>query len=143
MNDFAIDEKSGIPVWVQLRNRLLFLITSGHYAIGDQLPTVHKMAIMLKINYNTVNKVYQGLERDGYIVSKRGQGTFVIEFEGSGIESVSGTIDLITDEYLARMKELGLTENDVLGLVKKRLGARPEQNKRAQKTQKGQQDRKE
>ncbi|MDR2109326.1 MAG: GntR family transcriptional regulator [Coriobacteriales bacterium] len=122
MDDFAIDEKSGIPVWVQLRNRLIFLITSGHYAVGDQLPTVHKMAIMLKINYNTVNKVYQGLERDGYIVSRRGQGTFVIEFEGAA-GAASTTTELITDEYLARMKELGLTPRDVIKLVERRQGA--------------------
>jgi GntR family transcriptional regulator len=118
MDDFAIDEKSGIPVWVQLRNRLLFLITSGYYAVGDQLPTVHKMAIMLKINYNTVNKVYQGLERDGYIVSRRGQGTFVIEFEDA---AGANTTDLITDEYLAKMKELGLTPQDISTLIKRRL----------------------
>jgi GntR family transcriptional regulator len=121
MDDFAIDEKSGIPVWVQLRNRLLFLITSRYYEVGDQLPTVHKMAIMLKINYNTVNKVYQGLERDGYIVSRRGQGTFVTEFEGMSDGSTSSTTDLITDEYLAKMKELGLTPQDVVTLVEKRL----------------------
>lgn len=119
MDDFAIDEKSGIPVWVQLRNRLIFLITSGHYGVGDQLPTVHKMAIMLKINYNTVNKVYQGLERDGYIVSRRGQGTFVTEFEDAFASS--STTDLMTDEYLAKMKELGLTPKDITGLVKDRL----------------------
>jgi GntR family transcriptional regulator len=121
MDDFAIDEKSGIPVWVQLRNRLLFLITSGYYAVGDQLPTVHKMAIMLKINYNTVNKVYQGLERDGYIVSRRGQGTFVTEFEGMAAGATGSTTDLITDEYLAKMKELGLTPQDVTQLIEKRL----------------------
>jgi GntR family transcriptional regulator len=126
MDDFSIDEKSGIPVWVQLRNRLHFLITSGHYGVGDQLPTVHKMAVMLKINYNTVNKVYQGLERDGYIISKRGQGTFVTEFEGAGVNPTGGTVELITDEYLARMKELGLTSEDVSKLVKKRLGTKSE-----------------
>jgi GntR family transcriptional regulator len=123
MDDFAIDEKSGIPVWVQLRNRLLYLIGSGHYAVGDQLPTVHKMAVLLKINYNTVNKVYQSLERDGYIVSRRGQGTFVIEFEGAAGASAS-TTDLITDEYLIKMKELGLTARDIIEQVERRLGPR-------------------
>jgi GntR family transcriptional regulator len=125
MDDFSIDEKSGIPVWVQLRNRLLFLITSGYYSVGDQLPTVHKMAIMLKINYNTVNKVYQGLLRDGYLASKRGQGTFVTDFEGSGDNPSHTTnpVDLITDEYIARLKELGLTPADIVELVENRLGA--------------------
>ncbi|MDR0513901.1 MAG: GntR family transcriptional regulator [Coriobacteriaceae bacterium] len=121
MDDFAIDEKSGVPVWVQLRNRLLYLITSGHYRVGDQLPTVHKMAVLLKINYNTVNKVYQGLERDGLIVSKRGQGTFVTEPTDQGTGRPTSTVDLITDEYLARMRDLGLVAADIELMVKSRL----------------------
>ena len=120
MEDFAIDEKSGIPIWVQLRNRLLFLITSGRYDVGDQLPTVHNMAIMLKINYNTVNKVYQGLDRDGYIVSKRGQGTFVTELEDAH-NPAAGTVDVLTDEYISRMRDSGLTTTDILTLVENRL----------------------
>jgi GntR family transcriptional regulator len=78
------------------------------------------MAVLLKINYNTVNKVYQSLERDGYIVSRRGQGTFVTEFESAPGASGS-TTDLITDEYLIKMKELGLTPQDIVELVKRRL----------------------
>jgi GntR family transcriptional regulator len=123
MDDFEINEKSGIPVWVQLRNRLLFLITSGYYQVGDQLPTVHKMAVLLKINYNTVNKVYQGLERDGYIVSQRGRGTFVTDYMEKDGLSAPTTADLVTDEYLARMRELGLTARDVTKLVSARLSA--------------------
>jgi len=121
MDDFKLDEKSGIPVWVQLRNRLLYLITSGHYQVGDQLPTVHKMAILLTINYNTVNKVYQSLERDGYIVSRRGQGTFVTELPTTKNQSPSTTADLITDEYLAKMFELGLAALDITTLIDNRL----------------------
>ena len=60
----TIDEDSGIPIWLQLRNRLIYLITSGHYAVGDKLPTVREMAVGLGINYNTVSKVYQDIERE-------------------------------------------------------------------------------
>ena len=65
----TIDDDSGIPIWLQLRNRLIYLITSGFYDTGDKLPTVREMAVELGINYNTVSKVYQDIERDGYIVS--------------------------------------------------------------------------
>lgn len=72
MDDFNIDEHSGVPIWVQLRNRLVYLIQTGHYLPGDQLSTVHEMAVNLNINYNTVNKVYRSMETSGLIVSKRG-----------------------------------------------------------------------
>jgi len=121
MDNFQLDEKSGIPVWIQLRNRLLYLITSGYYKAGDQLPTTHNTAIMLKINYNTVNKVYSSLERDGYIVSKRGLGTFVTDSSEWDESIISNTTDLITDEYIVKMKELGLTAIDITKLIETRL----------------------
>ncbi|MEI3231952.1 MAG: GntR family transcriptional regulator [Gordonibacter pamelaeae] len=75
----TIDSDSGIPLWLQLRNRLIYLIASGRFKAGDKLPTVRELAVDLGINYNTVSKVYQDIERDGYIVSKRGKGTFVAD----------------------------------------------------------------
>ncbi len=121
MDDFKIDEKSGVPVWVQLRNRLLFLITSGYYSCGSPLPTVHNMAIKLKINYNTVGKVYQSLERDGYITTRRGQGSFVADISQKEDSSPSSTADLVTDEYLLRMLDLGLMPADIKALIDARL----------------------
>ena len=59
----TIDEDSGIPIWLQLRNRLIYLITSGAFAPGDKLPTMRQLAVDLGINYNTVSRVYQDIER--------------------------------------------------------------------------------
>ena len=64
----TIDENSGIPIWLQLRNRLIYLITSGSYAVGDKLPTMREMAVELGINYNTVSHVNLDIERHRYIV---------------------------------------------------------------------------
>lgn len=69
---FAFDENSDLPLWVQLRSRMAYLITSGFYKPGDKLPTVRKYAADLRIAYNTVSKAYMGLERDGYVKTVRG-----------------------------------------------------------------------
>ena len=55
---FAFDENSDLPLWVQLRNRMAYLITSGFYKPGGKLPTVRKYAADLRIAYNTVSKAY-------------------------------------------------------------------------------------
>ena len=73
---FEIDESSGLPVWVQLRNRFVYLIKTGHYQPGDQLPSVRTLAAEAAINYNTGSKVYINLEHDGYVESVRGRGVF-------------------------------------------------------------------
>ena len=70
-DDLHINEKSGVPVWVQIRNHLLFLIKSERIKPGDVLPTVRELAARLGVNYNTVHKVYQDLEADGLMSTAR------------------------------------------------------------------------
>ena len=41
----TIDSDSGIPLWLQLRNRLIYLIASGRFQAGDKLPTVRELAV--------------------------------------------------------------------------------------------------
>lgn len=107
-----LDEHSGIPLWVQLRNRLMYLIDSGHYQVGDRLPTVRSLAADLNVNYHTVNKVYTSLEREGYISSKRGRGAFVEKkIDGGSQASASG--DAVLAEAVRQCLELGMTLEDV------------------------------
>lgn len=111
-----VDDRSGIPIWVQLRNRFIYLIESGHYLAGDKLPTVRALAEELNINYHTVNKVYTSLEHEGYIKSMRGKGAFVEEGarDAEGVSSV----DVILAECVRQCLELGMTLED----AKKRFG---------------------
>ena len=106
---FALDDASSIPVWLQLKNRFIYLITSGFYLPGDQLPTVRGLAAEVEVNYNTVSKVYQSLEEDGYIVSKRRQGAFVADVSNKPGVSAEVTAEIVTAEYVQRSHELGLS----------------------------------
>jgi GntR family transcriptional regulator len=118
MEDFRIDEQSGIPVWIQVRKRLVYTIVSGQYKPGDQLPTVRELAVQLDINYNTVNKVYQDLERDGYIVTKRGRGTFVAAVGESMLLALDNKIELLADELVREGFDFGMTGDEIVGVVR-------------------------
>ena len=110
---FALDEKSSLPIWLQLKNRFIYLITSGYYLPGDQLPTVRGLAAEIEVNYNTVSKVYQSLEEDGYIESKRRQGAFVLDVSHKPGVSIQATAEIVTTEYLKRCFELGMSLEDI------------------------------
>lgn len=110
---FEIDEKSSIPIWLQLKNRFIYLITSGYYMPGDQLPTVRGLAADVEVNYNTVSKVYMSLEQDGYIQSRRRQGAFVCDVSDKPGVSIASTAEIITMEYLKRCFELGMSLEDI------------------------------
>ncbi len=104
-----VDDKSGVPVWVQIRNYIIFLIRSEQLRPGDTLPTVRQLAVELGVNYNTIHKVYQDLETDGLINSGRGR---------------RSTIANINRDELARVaQESGLTRGDVMARVESALGA--------------------
>ena len=118
---FEIDESSGLPVWVQLRNRFVYLIKTGHYQPGDQLPSVRTLAAEAAINYNTVSKVYQDIERDGYIVSKRGRGTFVHDKYRNASETADNAAESLADAFIQQCRELGVPRAGIVALVESRL----------------------
>ena len=109
---FEIDESSGLPVWVQLRNRFVYLIKTGHYQPGDQLPSVRTLAAEAAINYNTVSKVYVNLESDGYVESVRGRGVFVRDI-GSRGDDVLSVADTEIAGCIRRCLALGMSIDDV------------------------------
>ena len=110
---FELGENSSIPLWLQLKNRFIYLITSGYYKPDDKLPTVRGLAADIEVNYNTISKVYKSLEADGYIESKRRQGAFVCDVSDKPGVSISATAEIVTKEYLRRCRELGMTFEDI------------------------------
>jgi GntR family transcriptional regulator len=116
-----IDMQSSVPIWLQLRNRIIYLISSGAYKPGHKLPTVRELAIKLKINYNTVNKVYQSLLHDGYIMSHRGRGTFVHDISHPDIPKQDSPADNIIDLMIKQCLGVGVPLDDITNQVSKRV----------------------
>lgn len=114
----AVDPKSEIPLYVQLKNQLRYLIQNKILAPGEQLPTVRELAVELSITANTVARVYTDLESEGLVYSIQGKGTFVSERAESKAkkdnreharEIVSGTI--------RSLRGLGLADFEIRKLL--------------------------
>lgn len=110
---FEIDDKSDVPIWVQLRQRIAFLINSGRLKPGEQLPTVRGLASELSINYNTVNKAYLSLVSDGYLESTRGRGVFVTDIASKYDDEQMLELKRIIHEFISTCREFGLEFDDV------------------------------
>ncbi len=110
-----------MPIWVQLRNRLVYLIEAGVFDEWERLPTVRELSVSLGINYNTVSKVYQDMERDGYISSMRGKGTFVAPAKKGNERSTKSEAEILTDDYIRKCLELGIPASEIESLLKRRL----------------------
>lgn len=99
---FSTDPEGALPVGLQLTWRLRALITTGHLAPGERLPSFRQLAEWAAVNVNTVRAVYEGLEQDGLVRSKQGQGTFVAD----GVEP-SPQLEEIVADALRRAEEAG------------------------------------
>ena len=72
-----IDSRDATPIYAQLERAIRVAIATGKLKAGEQLPTVRQLAVDLRVNANTVAKVYLALERDAVVETKRGVGTFI------------------------------------------------------------------
>jgi GntR family transcriptional regulator len=73
----TIDPRDRTPIYAQLERGLRAAIAAGRLQSGDQLPTVRQLAVDLRVNANTVARVYSDLERAGVLETRRGVGSFV------------------------------------------------------------------
>ncbi|HTD37404.1 MAG TPA: GntR family transcriptional regulator [Candidatus Limnocylindrales bacterium] len=74
---FAVDPHGGAPLYQQLTEQIKRAIAIGALSPGERLPTVKGLALDLKLNPNTVARVYRDLEREGVIATAPGRGSFV------------------------------------------------------------------
>ena len=68
----SIDPRDATPIYAQLERGLRAAIATSRLRPGDQLPTVRQLAVELRVNANTVARVYGELERAGVIETRRG-----------------------------------------------------------------------
>ncbi len=105
---FSTDPSDELPVGLQLTWRLRALIATGGLPSGERLPSFRRLAELAGVNVNTVRAVYEGLEGEGLVVSRQGQGTFVAE----GIEPAP-ELEQLAAEALRRAQEAGLDPRDL------------------------------
>ena len=79
----AVDPRDATPLHAQLERSIRVAIAGRRLQPGDQLPTVRQLAVALRLNANTVAKVYSHLERMGALETRRGVGTFIAAVDQS------------------------------------------------------------
>lgn len=118
---FELDLKSGIPIYVQLKQKIKYAIATGKLPPGSQLPTVRQLAVDLKVNVNTISRVYSELEKEGILATKQGKGTFVnIQNVIQTNERDSKRLDQLIDNLFIEAFELGYSPKELLEYIQRR-----------------------
>ena len=112
---FALDLRSGVPVYRQIIDQVLGAIAAGSLRPGDQLPTVRQLAVDLTVNPNTVVRAYRELEIRGVLATQQGTGTFIADQKVKPDEvERQRRLNQLIGEFVARAGAGGFTVKEVM-----------------------------
>lgn len=121
MIKFNIDLASPVPVYQQVKQTIIIDIMANKLSDGDYLPPIRSLAKILKLNPNTVAKVYYNLELEGFIEGRQGSG-YQVKCQKSKVDNLK--ISIIEEEFkgvLAKAFSMGFTKEDIEKLMRRLL----------------------
>ena len=118
----VVDSKDPTPIYAQLDRGLRAAIATGRLRAGDQLPTVRQLAVDLRINANTVARVYAELERAGVLETRRGVGSFVAASSAHArpADEHARRLNAFVTRLLADASAAGFGLNELIAALKER-----------------------
>ncbi|AKL96888.1 transcriptional regulator GntR family [Clostridium aceticum] len=117
-----IERKSGVPIYIQVKNHIIDDIKNGRLKIGEKLPTERELSQKLKVSRNTISTAYNLLEQEGVLISYQGRGTFVAE-EGKTWKqhTTKNKVVRLIDIAIEEAVEMGLNIKEFVALVQERV----------------------
>lgn len=94
--DIKISNAGGVPIYEQIVSQVKAKIIAGELREGDALPSMRLLAKELRISVITTKRAYEELEREGFIVSMTGKGSFV----------AGKDLEFVREEHLRQIEEL-------------------------------------
>ena len=75
--DIIISNSSNDPIYMQIVNQIKAMIMSGELSPGEALPSMRNLAMQMRVSLITTKRAYEELERDGFIETYTGKGSFI------------------------------------------------------------------
>ena len=108
-----IDYKDTRPIYEQIAERFKTLILKGVMQPDEQMPSVRSLAMEQSINPNTIQKAYAELERQGFIYTVKGRGSFVLGDSSLVEQRRKEYLDQII-KLVKELLEIGMTKMEIV-----------------------------
>lgn len=102
------------PIYLQIMNEIKAQIAFGKLEPGMQLPTIKEQAAIMRVNPNTVARVYTLLEQERVITKQKGLGTFVSAKEHLARELREEIAESVTARFVSELLRLGFGPAEIL-----------------------------
>ena len=111
---WSLDFDDRAPIYRQIILQFNRAFVRGEIPPGARVPSIREMSAILKVNTNTMQRVYQEMEREGLIASKRGTGYFFTEVEAM-IQKTQRTLAIESlRRFVDEMRALGCKDEDII-----------------------------
>lgn len=116
--EIIISNKTSKPIYEQITSQIKALIMSGELQTGDPIPSMRSMAKSLHVSIITVQKAYEDLQRDGFIETTVGRGSFVsAQNKDFFLEEQQKKIEEHLQEAIEIAKASGISAKKIIELV--------------------------
>lgn len=113
-----VSNRSGIPIYEQIKSQIKEAIFSGELHEDDLLPSIRQLAKDLKISVITTTRAYGDLEEEGFVVSVQGKGCYVLPRNKEMVrENALRKIELGITDAIAAAKAGGITKEEVIEIL--------------------------
>ena len=121
--NLEIDFRSGIPIYLQVVERIKERLAAGQLRPGEQLPTVRALALELRVNFNTIARAYRIMDESGIISTQQGRGTYILELPTpEAAENIRlQALEDLTQRYLADAERLGVSPEELDEVMNKQI----------------------
>ena len=113
--NLEIDFRSGIPIYLQVVERIKERLAAGLLKPGDQLPTVRSLAADLRVNFNTIARAYRIMDDSGIISTQQGRGTYILEVPPPEVVGSirAKALEDLTRRYIEDAERLGVDPDEL------------------------------
>lgn len=117
--DILISNDSPVKLYEQIENQIKSQILNGNLKPGDNLPSIRMLAKELKVSIITSKRAYEELEKQGFIETVVGKGTFVSGANSERLrEAAMAEMESKLEEVIVSAKSLNLTLDECIEIFK-------------------------
>ena len=109
------------PVYIQIIRYIKQQIVIGELGIGDIIPSRRDMAVMIKVNPNTVQKAYKEMEEMGIITTHRNYQSNITDDSSMITKIKEDLINESMDSFIASMKAINVKKEEVINIINDRF----------------------
>ena len=117
--DIVLSQKNDKPIYIQIYEQISNQIMNGEISAGEKLPPIRTVAVNLRISVIPVKQAWEQLEREGFISTAAGRGTFVNKLEHHEISGKrNAAAEDVLNKAVSSCREMGLSIEEIIEIIK-------------------------